>query len=165
MTSLQRLGAEALGALLLAGTFLGWWRYHDHAEQLEGAQVCVKKYTITQSAAAADNTITEAQHAQILSTVVKTYDDKIKFLAASNADLAQRVRDFNAALRPSAMPGVAGSSVRVPSCANDAAPGPGDIAEAGTLEVCAANAIELNAIREAWKRLAESKPIQPGGSP
>lgn len=91
MTSLQRIGAEALGAMLLCGAFFGWWTYHDHAEQKLGAQACLQATTVTKSVAKQEVVTDEAAQAADINTVVKGYDAKVLALSTSNDDLAGRL--------------------------------------------------------------------------
>jgi hypothetical protein len=112
MTSLQRLGLELAGAVLMVAAFIGWWQMHNHAEQKIGATQCIISTTEVKATALATDTGIEAAQAAQLNEVVKTYATQLADSAATNSALADRVRDY--ALRSGAVchsgPAAAGGS-------------------------------------------------------
>ena len=101
MTSLQRLGLELAGAVLMVAAFIGWWQMHNHAEQKIGATQCIISTTEVKATALATDTGIEAAQAAQLNEVVKTYATQLADSAATNSALADRVRDY--ALRSGAV--------------------------------------------------------------
>jgi hypothetical protein len=93
VTSLERLGAEIAGAIILIGAFIGWWQLHNHTEQKLGAQKCILSETVVKNVVAADNSGLETAHAAQMTQVVAIYEQKLKDSAGTNASLAQRVHD------------------------------------------------------------------------
>jgi hypothetical protein len=148
--------AYLIGALAAAGIGTGWYLEHNRKEQLQGFTVCQTKYTVLGEAQAVDTSKTDAEHARQLETVVGGYDEKIRALNAANAFLAQRMHEL--ALKDPDRAGAV-SHLGAPAefvCTPRDTPGPTDRdrREAVDLEACAANTIELIAIREAWQKLA-----------
>jgi hypothetical protein len=142
-----------LAALLIGGGI--WWNFHNRKEENIGAQACIQATTETKKEAIADNVITIDQHNQAISAVVKSYESRIKDLADSNGDLAQRLHDANAIRKP-AVPALAAAAAGMGS--GEGRPDTGgltdcDRREAEVASYCAVKMIELNAIRQAWTRL------------
>lgn len=152
-----RLILEIVAALGLVAALAGWWHEHNSHEQLIGSTKCVETYTETKGEATAKTDAVNAEHAKVISTVVQTYDQKIADLNSANADLAQRLHDTATANDRRALPSVAGTAGSIRPAAVDAGPSERDRREALDLEACAANTIELSAMREAWADLAEGR--------
>jgi len=107
MTSLERIGIEIAGALMLAGAFVGWWTYHNHAEQKIGAQACIISTTETKAEVIGDNAADAGAEAKQLTVAVQTYAKQVSDLSSRNADLAQRLHDNPVRKIPAAHPGPA----------------------------------------------------------
>jgi hypothetical protein len=91
MTTIQRIGAEILGGVLLIAGVLLWWNLHNRAEQKQGAQACIQATTIDKTEAVAQVVSTQAAEAVDINAVVKGYDAKVADLSARNDDLAGRL--------------------------------------------------------------------------
>lgn len=146
-----RLAAEIGGAVILIAAIIWLWLHHDSKEEKIGAAQCEQSYT--QAAVPALEQRNDQHNADVadIHAVVKGYEDKIAALNSDRNALAQRVHDNEAArLRASAVPGVGQPPGFVCSPADDGRPTERDRREAQDLEACAANTIELIAIRTAW---------------
>jgi hypothetical protein len=158
MSSVERLGAELAGALLLCGGFVLWWHLHNHAEQQLGAAVCIQSTTEVRADAVRDDTEVEAAHAAQLSQVVAVYDQKLEDSAHANDGLA--VRLHHDALRQSAVSCASAVAGRASGPAALAGGDPGtrspadpygiDAATQAVIAACSADAAELAAIQAAW---------------
>lgn len=93
MTSLQRIGLEILGVILLCGGFVTWWSVHNHQEQKIGAQACIQATTETKQTAVDSNAEDAKAQAIVLQQKVATYEQQMGDLQRGNADLVQRLHD------------------------------------------------------------------------
>lgn len=116
MTSLERIGIEIAAALMLCGAFVGWWTYHNHAEQKIGAQACIQSTTETKREVIADNAADAGAEAHQLTVAVQTYAQQVSDLSSRNADLAQRLHDNPIRQIPASRPGSAAAGA---GCALD----------------------------------------------
>jgi hypothetical protein len=158
VTSLERLGAELAGALLLVGCFVGWWQLHNRTEQHIGATQCVAATTITRKDAVRDDQGIEAAHAAQLTQVVAIYDQKLADSLHANDGLARRLHDY--ALRQGAVscagpaPGAAASAGALPGGAGRPQPKADpfgiDAATQAVIDAAAADNLLLEACRAAW---------------
>jgi len=169
VTSLERLGAEILAAVLLTGAFIGWWQLHNDTEQKIGAEHCLISTTEVKTEVAEDNSGLVAAHAAQLTQVVAVYEQKLLDSAGANADLARRLHDNG--VRQSAAPGPRSAACDgppnrgLPAGESPADPGPRITADtAAVLDACDADHAKLTIVTNAyndWRQRmidANSKP-------
>lgn len=139
---------------VLAIIAITWWNLHDRKIEKAATAQCVEAKTEAKKEVAADNVVTVDQHNQAIAAVVKSYAQQMQDLRDSNSTLAQRLHDAHAALSAGPVRADPGRASGIPAAANDAGPSDCDRREAVNLEACAANTIELSAIRDAWHKLS-----------
>lgn len=102
MTTLQRIGAEIIGGLVLIAAILIWWNLHNRTEQKIGAAACIQSTTIDKTEAHTDVAKDQAAAAVDINAVVAGYETKVLSLSRSNDDLARRL-STSGAVCPSRM--------------------------------------------------------------
>lgn len=153
MTTEIKIGI-GIALLIVAIT---WWNLHDRKIEKAATLQCVEAKTETKKEVVADNVITIDQHNQAIAAVVKSYAQQMADRDTSIASLSQRLHDAHAAALPAnSVRGDPGRASGIPAAANDSGPSDCDRREAVNLEACAANTIELSAIRDAWHKLSIS---------
>lgn len=158
MTSLQRLGAEIAGGVILCVAFISWWALHNHSEQKIGAAACIQATTETKATAVVADSTIEAAHAAQISKVVAVYEQKLSDSAHANDGLALRLRNY--ALRTSPVPAVRDVACRAVAAGTlpggdrgvepAADPFGVDAATQAVIEACAADSAALTALQAAW---------------
>jgi len=137
----------------------GWWIEHDHRLEAKGAVACEEHKTETVVQATADTAKIDQAHADQLQRVSDAFVAQISQLRSGNDDLAQRLHDLAArnAVRGSAVPKVGTPAGFVCRPADNPGLTERDRREAADLEACAANTLELIALRKAWQEQAATK--------
>lgn len=103
MTTIERIGMEALGGILGIAAVLLWWNLHNLTEQKIGAAACIQTTTITKQEAHTDVASDQAAQAVDINAVVQGYETKVLSLSRSNDDLARRL-STSGAVCPSRVP-------------------------------------------------------------
>jgi hypothetical protein len=156
VTSLERLGAEIAGAMVLCGLFIGWWQLHDHSEQKIGAQQCITATTEVKATAQAADTGIEAAQAAQLNEALKSYAKQKQLDDSANRALSVRVRDY--ALRAGAVcntrpaAGPSGADRGLPTSQSAPVPGSHSIAAdtQAVLDACDADHDKLTLVTKAY---------------
>ena len=166
MSPLYRIGGEVLLGLAVIAACLGWWHEHNLGEQRQGYTQCAQATSETKSTATAHTDAIDLQHAAAMAQVTQDYEQKLAALAADRDSLAQRLHDAAPRpIRPGALSAVGAPAGFVCTPADHAGPTDSDRRLAVDLEACAANTVELIAIRQAWSDMVQKNGGTVAGAP
>lgn len=159
LSTVERIGLAAAAGALLLGSLLTWWHVHNLNEQHAGAQACLQASTETKTDVIADNAAGAGAQAVDLQLVVKTYDDKVKSLAADNADLARRLHNGqvrqSAAANPGSAAAGAGCAIFLPAAQSDARAAAIEVATKKIFDDCDADYAGRLAVIDAYNKNRE----------
>jgi hypothetical protein len=110
LSTLEKIAAGVIAALLLAIAIIIWWHLHNRTEQKIGATACIQSTTETKQAAVTNVATTEAEQHIDVNAIIRGYDAKVQSLSSANDALARRL---------SASSAVCSSSVPNPGPAAD----------------------------------------------
>jgi hypothetical protein len=140
MTTLERIGIEIAGGIVMILAAALWWHLHNLSEQKQGAQSCIEHTTITKQDAASAAGAIETDEASILKERADRDAKIIDDLQRGNADLVERLRHADS-LRPSAVRNTPGAA-RSDSCAVEVPRGQSEVGRADA--IAAAEVAVLN---------------------